>query len=168
MQAAINAASTYPAAGPAQSADLQQDQPGGRADADPGADLEDLAAVEGPGSRRHPAGAEDLAGARRRTGSISGGQKPAVRIQANPTASSYDMSLEDCAPPWRQANVESGQGELRRRRGSPTPSAPTISCCQRSVPAADHRLQKRRPVRLSDVATVIDGIENVKQAAWMN
>ena len=52
----------------AQPADLQQDQSGRRADPDAGADVEDAAAVEGGGPRRHAAGAEDLAAARRRPG----------------------------------------------------------------------------------------------------
>ena len=53
---------------PAEPADLQQDQPGRRADPDAGADVEDAAAVEGRRPRRHAAGAEDLAAARRRAG----------------------------------------------------------------------------------------------------
>ena len=71
VQAAINAGGTYPAARPAESADLQQEQSRRRADPDAGADLEQHAAVEGGGSRRHHAGAEDLAAARRRPGDAS-------------------------------------------------------------------------------------------------
>ena len=54
------------------------------------------AAVEGAGPGRHAAGAKDLATSGRGPGSISGGQKPAVRIQVNPTAlSALGLSLED-------------------------------------------------------------------------
>ena len=65
VQAAINAGES--AAGrPADPADLQQGQPGRRADPHARADLEDAAAAEGPGPGRHAPRAEDLAGAGRR------------------------------------------------------------------------------------------------------
>ena len=60
--------------------------------------------------------------------SISGGQKPAVRIQANPTAlASYGLNLEDLRTAIAAANVNQAKGNFdgRTRR---TPSAPTISC----------------------------------------
>ena len=47
--------------------------------------------------------------------SISGGQKPAVRIQANPTAlASYGMSLEDLRTALAAANVNQAKGSARR------------------------------------------------------
>ncbi len=101
---------------------------------------------------------------------ISGGQKPAVRIQANPTAlSSYGLTLEDVRTAVAAVERQPGQGELRRQPRSPTPSAPTTSCC----PSDQYRpliiaYRNGAPVRLSDVANVIDDAENVKQAAWMN
>ncbi len=63
--------------------------------------------------------------------SISGGQKPAVRIKANPTAlASYGISLEQLRTVIGQVNVDQAKGQLRTiaRR---TPSAPTISCSTR-------------------------------------
>ena len=64
--------------------------------------------------------------------SISGGQKPAVRIQANPTAlASYGLSLEDLRAALAQANVDQAKGSFDGR-GSRTRSAPTISCCRAS------------------------------------
>src|SRR5437879_1751883 len=51
--------------------------------------------------------------------SISGGQKPAVRIQANPTAlASYDLSLEDVRTALAAANVDQAKGVLDGPRQS--------------------------------------------------
>jgi multidrug efflux pump len=101
--------------------------------------------------------------------SISGGQKPAVRIQANPTAlASYDMSLEDLRTAMGQANVDQAKGTLDGPRQSYTIGANdqlTTSDQYRPLIVA---YKNGGPVRLSDVATVTDGIENTKQAAWMN
>jgi len=101
--------------------------------------------------------------------SISGGQKPAVRIQANPTAlASYDMSLEDLRTAMGQANVDQAKGTLDGPRQSYTIGANdqlTTSDQYRPLIVA---YKNGSPVRLSDVATVTDGIENTKQAAWMN
>ena len=101
--------------------------------------------------------------------SISGGQKPAVRVQANP-----DRAGVLRPQPGRSAHRlesgqrRSGQGHLRRpapglhhRRQRPAPF-------QRRLPPPHRRLPQRRPGRLSDVADVIDGAENVRQAAWVN
>ena len=129
VQAAINAAGHLPARRPAQPADLQQGQPGRRADPHPGADL------------RHPAAhaVEDLADTRLAQKisqlpgvglvSISGGQKPAVRVQANPTAlAAYGLTLEDLRIAVASRQREPGQGQLRRAARRPSPSAPTTSC----------------------------------------
>ena len=101
--------------------------------------------------------------------SISGGQKPAVRIQANPTAlASYDMSLEDLRIALGQANVDQAKGTLDGPRQSYT-----IGANDQLISSDQYRplivaYKNGGPVRLSDVATVTDGIENTKQAAWMN
>src|SRR5437016_5680655 len=53
--------------------------------------------------------------------SISGGQKPAVRIQANPTAlASYGLSLEDLRASLAQANVDQAKGVIDGARQSYT------------------------------------------------
>src|SRR6202035_2798435 len=86
--------------------------------------------------------------------SISGGQKPAIRIQANPTAlASYGLSLEDLRAALAQANVDQAKGVIDGQRQSYT------------IVIAYHN---GAPVRLSDVANVIDGTENTRLAAWMN
>src|SRR5579862_3335514 len=101
--------------------------------------------------------------------SISGGQKPAVRVQANPTAiSSYGLSLEDLRAALAAANVDQAKGVLDGPRQSFTIGANdqlTTSVQYNQVIVA---YRNGAPVRLSDVATAIDSAENVKQAAWMN
>ena len=101
--------------------------------------------------------------------SISGGQKPAVRIQANPTAlAAYGLSLEDLRTVVGQANVDQAKGILDGPRQSYT-----INANDQLFGSADYAdvivtYKNGSPVRLSDVATVIDGAENAHQAAWMN
>jgi multidrug efflux pump len=101
--------------------------------------------------------------------SISGGQKPAVRIQANPTAlASNGLSLEDLRTVLGQANVDQAKGILENQR-----QAFTISTNDQLLSSNEYKnviiaYRNGAPVRLRDVATVIDGAENVKQAAWMN
>src|SRR6204780_5339429 len=101
--------------------------------------------------------------------SISGGQKPAVRIQANPTAlASYGLSLEDVRNALAAANVDQAKGTLNGPRQSFTIGAndQLLSGEQDAPIVVAYR--NGSPVRLSDVATITDGIENVMQAAWMN
>jgi multidrug efflux pump len=101
--------------------------------------------------------------------SISGGQRPAVRVQADPTAlASYGLSLEDLRAVLGQANVNQAKGNLEGPRQSFT-----IGANDQLLTGAEYRsvviaYKNGAPVRLSDVAEVVDGVENVKQAAWMN
>ena len=101
--------------------------------------------------------------------SISGGQKPAVRIQANPTAlASYGLSLEDLRTAVAQANVNQAKGNFDGAQ-----QAYTIGANDQLLSSADYRplvvaYRDGAPVRLADVADVNDDAENVKQAAWMN
>jgi multidrug efflux pump len=100
--------------------------------------------------------------------SISGGQKPAVRIQANPTAlASYGMSLEDVRSALSTANVDQAKGNLNGPRQSYI-----IGANDQLLSANDYKnvilaYRNGSPVRLSDIATATDGAENVYQAAWM-
>src|SRR6202043_3526705 len=101
--------------------------------------------------------------------SISGGQKPAVRIQANPTAlASYGLSLEDLRTALAAANVDQAKGVLDGPRQSFTIGAndQLLSSAQYSQIVVAYR--NGAPVRLSDVATAVDSAENLKQAAWVN
>src|SRR5205823_11586250 len=100
---------------------------------------------------------------------ISGGQRPAVRIQANPTAlSAYGLSLEDLRISLSQANVNQAKGSIENAR-----QAFIIGANDQLMSSQDYRpivvaYRNGAPVRLSDVATVIDDAENQRQAAWMN
>jgi multidrug efflux pump len=101
--------------------------------------------------------------------SISGGQKPAVRIQANPTAlASYGLSLEDVRTALANANVDQAKGTLNGPRQSFTIGAndQLLSGDQYKPIVVAYR--NGSPVRLSDIATITDGVENILQAAWMN
>ncbi|MFI5057567.1 MAG: MdtB/MuxB family multidrug efflux RND transporter permease subunit [Candidatus Acidiferrales bacterium] len=101
--------------------------------------------------------------------SISGGQRPAVRIQANPTAlASYGLSLEDLRTSLSQANVDMAKGTFDGLH-----QAYTIGANDQLISSEGYRpliiaYRNGAPVRLTDVATVIDGAENAKQAAWAN
>src|SRR5256714_2833906 len=101
--------------------------------------------------------------------SISGGQKPAVRIQANPTAlASYGLSLEDLRTALTQANVDQAKGTFDGPHQSYTIGANDQLVSSDSYRPLIVAYRNGAPVRLVDVATVLDGTENVQQAAWAN
>ncbi len=101
--------------------------------------------------------------------SISGGQKPAVRIQANPTAlASYGMSMEDLRTSLAAANVNQAKGVLDGPRQSFTIGANDQLNSSAQYNGIVVAYKDGAPVRLSDVASAVDSAENVKQAAWMN
>lgn len=101
--------------------------------------------------------------------SIGGGQRPAVRIQANPNAlSSYGLTMEDVRTLVVASNVNAAKGNFDGPR-----LAYTINANDQLLSASAYRplivaYQNSAPVRLSDVAQVIDGAENTMQAAWMD
>ena len=100
---------------------------------------------------------------------ISGGQKPAVRIQAKPEAlSSYGINLEDLRTALTQASVNTAKGNFDGPRQDYQ-----IDANDQLVSSKDYRnvivaYRNGAPVMLTDVAQIVDGIENTKQAAWMN
>jgi multidrug efflux pump len=100
--------------------------------------------------------------------SINGGQKPAVRIQANPTAlANYGLSLEDVRAALGTANVDQAKGNLNGPN-----QAYTIGANDQLLSSADYSkviiaYRNGNPVRLSDIANAVDSAENVFQAAWM-
>ena len=93
--------------------------------------------------------------------SISGGQKPAVRVQANPTAlASYGLSLEDLRTALAAANVDQAKGTLDGPRQSFT-----IDANDQLLAGAQYKpiviaYNNGAPVRVADIATVTDGVEN--------
>ncbi|HEX3322951.1 MAG TPA: multidrug efflux RND transporter permease subunit [Terriglobales bacterium] len=101
--------------------------------------------------------------------SISGGQKPAVRVQANPTAlASYGLSLEDVRTALSAANVDQAKGVIDGPRQSFTIGANDQLLSSREYSDVIIAYRNGAPVRLSDVASAVDSAENVKQAAWVN
>jgi len=100
--------------------------------------------------------------------SISGGQKPAVRIQANPTAlASYGIGMEDVRTALAAANVDQAKGTLDGPRQSYTIDANDQLLAGSEYAPIVVAYRNGAPVRLADVATVSDSIENTQQAAWM-
>jgi len=100
---------------------------------------------------------------------ISGGQKPAVRIQANPTAlASYGLSLEQLRTVIGQVNVNQAKGQLQNNRLSYTIGANDQLFDPKQYADTIIAYKNGGPVRVSDVANVIEGTENANQAAWMN
>jgi len=100
---------------------------------------------------------------------ISGGQRPAVRIRANPTVlAAHGLSLEDLRLALSQANVNQAKGNIENSR-----QAFIIGANDQLMSSQDYApiviaYRNGAPVRLSDVATVTDDAENVREAAWMN
>src|SRR6516225_2008530 len=101
--------------------------------------------------------------------SLSGGQRPAVRIQANPTAlAASGLSLDDLRAAIANANTNQAKGSF----DGPT-RASTIDANDQLKSADEYRsliiaYRNGSPIRLSDVADVVDGAENARLAAWAN
>ncbi len=101
--------------------------------------------------------------------SISGGQRPAVRIQANPTTlASYGLTLEDLRAVIAAANVNQAKGGFDGPRQSSIIGANDQLMSSKEYRPLVVTYRNGAPVLLSDVASIIDDAENVKQAAWMN
>jgi multidrug efflux pump len=101
--------------------------------------------------------------------SISGGQRPAVRIEANPAAlAAYGLTLEDLRAAVATANVNQAKGGFDGPR-----LAYIIGANDQLLTSKEYRplivaYRNGSPVELSDVAQANDDVENIKQAAWMN
>jgi multidrug efflux pump len=101
--------------------------------------------------------------------SISGGQRPAVRIQANPTAlAAYGLTLEDLRTAIAAANTNQAKGSFDGPRQSSVIGANDQLFTGKEYRPLIVSYVNGAPVRLSDLADAIDSAENVKQAAWMN
>jgi multidrug efflux pump len=100
---------------------------------------------------------------------ISGGQKPAVRIQANPAAlSSYGINMEDLRSALTEASVNAAKGNFDGPRQDYQ-----IDSNDQLVTSDDYKsvvvaYRNGAPVMLTDVAQIVNGVENNNQAAWMN
>lgn len=100
---------------------------------------------------------------------IQGGQKPAVRIQVNPTAlSSYGLTLEDIRTAISDTSVNGAKGSFDGPQ-----QAYTIDANDQLTDANQYKhvaiaYKNGSPVMLGDVATIVNGVENNKLAAWMD
>ncbi len=100
---------------------------------------------------------------------LSGGQKPAVRVQVNPRAlAAMGLSMEDVRIAISNQNVNQAKGSF-----DGSLRASTIDANDQLVSAAEYRrlviaYRNGAPIRMGDVARVIDGAENVRLAAWAN
>ena len=101
--------------------------------------------------------------------SISGGQKPAVRIQVNPAQlQSYGIDLESVRTALVSASVNQAKGNFDGPRQNYQ-----IDANDQLITSSDYRnvvvaYRNNAPVFLHDVANIVNGVENTKQAAWMN
>jgi multidrug efflux pump len=101
--------------------------------------------------------------------SISGGQRPAVRVQMNPGAlAANGIGLDDVRTSISNANVNQAKGSF----DGPS-QASTIDANDQLRSAEDYRqlivaYRNGAPVRLGDIASVIEGAENSRLAAWAN
>uniref|UniRef100_UPI0031D42827 efflux RND transporter permease subunit n=1 Tax=Herbaspirillum sp. TaxID=1890675 RepID=UPI0031D42827 len=101
--------------------------------------------------------------------SLSGGQRPAVRMQLNPRAiAALGLNLDDIRTAIGNANVNQAKGSF----DGPT-RASTIDANDQLRSADEYRnliiaYKNGAPIRVSDVADVVDGAENVRLGAWAN
>ena len=101
--------------------------------------------------------------------SIVGGQKPAVRIQANPTAlSAYGLNLEDLRVAVQQTSINQAKGNFDGPQQAYLIDGNDQLMTSQDYSSVVVAYRNGAPVMLTDVADAVDGVENTKQAAWMN
>jgi len=101
--------------------------------------------------------------------SISGGQRPAVRIQANPNVlSAYNLSLDDLRTAVIASNSNMAKGGFDGPRRASTINADNQFRSAADFSAMIIAYRNGAPVRMRDVATVIQGAEDNQRAAWAN
>jgi multidrug efflux pump len=102
--------------------------------------------------------------------SIVGGQKPAVRIQANPTAlSAYGLDMENLRTAIQQTSINQAKGNFDGpKQGYLIDANDQLMSSQDYNNSVVVAYRKGAPVMLKDVALAVDEVENTKQAAWWN
>ncbi len=101
--------------------------------------------------------------------SISGGQRPAVRVQANPDrARLLRTQSRNLRTALGSANVNQAKGNFDGAEPGLDHQRQRSASVRREYKPDHHCLPQWRAVRMSDVATIIDGAEDIKQAAWIN
>jgi len=99
--------------------------------------------------------------------SISGGQKPAVRIQANPTAlAAYGINLEDIRNSLTGNSLNSAKGNFDGPAQDYTVNANDQLLTSKDYNQVVVAYRNGAPVMLTDVANIVDGVENNRLAAW--
>jgi multidrug efflux pump len=100
---------------------------------------------------------------------ISGGQKPAVRIQVNPAKLlAYGINLDDIRTALQQTSVNQALGNFDGAHQAYEINANDQLLSSKDYQSVVVAYRSGAPVVLSDVATVIDDVENTKLAAWKN
>ena len=100
---------------------------------------------------------------------ISGGQKPAVRVQVNPTELlSYGLNIDDIRTSLQSASVNQALGNFDGAHQSYEINANDQLLTSKDYQSVVVAYRNGAPVVLSDVAKVVDDVENTKLAAWMN
>jgi len=100
---------------------------------------------------------------------LTGGQRPAVRIQVNPdTLASYGLNLEDVNTAVSAANVNMAKGSLNGPRLSYTINANDQLFSSSDFKKIIITYKNGNPIYLKNVATIIDDTEDIRQAAWIN
>jgi multidrug efflux pump len=100
---------------------------------------------------------------------LSGGQRPAVRVQVNPRAlAAQGLSLDDVRNAIGSANVNQAKGSFDGPARAYTIDANDQLRSPDEYRAIIIAYKNGAPIRLSDIADVIDGAENARLAAWMN
>ncbi len=100
---------------------------------------------------------------------ISGGRKPAVRIQVNPTQlAAYGLNLEDIHTALTATSLDSAKGSFDGPH-----QGYQVNANDQLLSAADYKdvivaYKNNAPIVLKNVANVVDGVENNRLAAWMN
>jgi multidrug efflux pump len=101
--------------------------------------------------------------------SVSGGQRPAVRVQAHiRELAAYGLNIDDLRTTIANANVNTPKGNF----DGPS-RAYTINANDQLQSADEYKdiivaYKNGAPVRLAEVADVVDATENSRLAAWMN
>jgi multidrug efflux pump len=100
---------------------------------------------------------------------VSGGQKPAVRIRANPAVlASYGFNLEDLRTAIVATNVNQAKGSFDGPHQNVQIGSNDQLLSSDGYRALVVAYRNGAPLKLSDVADVVDGVEDVRQAAWTN
>src|SRR6204780_3266246 len=101
--------------------------------------------------------------------SISGGQRPAVRVQINPRAlAAYGLNIDDLRTTLGNANVNTPKGNFDGPAQATTINANDQITNPEQYLDLVIAYRNGAPVRLKDVATVVNGAENTKLEAWAN